>query len=125
MKIAKQFSKNSSKHQLSSLRHPIRENGEGLIGLVGVVIGDMDSKVMWPAHIAVHHELHRQYRRFTWLEGHRTDGRYRRSTPLAHFDIRRLGKTQRLVADVLQFKRSRDGFSQFYVSKIDLLLIDL
>lgn len=38
--------------------NPVREHGKGNIFLVCVVVGNMNSKVMFPTHFAMHHKLH-------------------------------------------------------------------
>ena len=104
--------------------HPVRQDGQRLIGLFGIIRGHMHTEVMLAAHIAVHHELHRQRSLLTGIEDHRTDGRCRRSTPLDDFNVGFLREAQRLIADVRHLELGLDGLSQRHIAEIDFFLID-
>ena len=77
-----------------------------MIGLAGLVGRHMHLEDMLAAHLAVHHELHRERGAFTRLEGHRTDDRLRRSAPLHNLNDGHLCKAQWLVAGVAELEPS-------------------
>lgn len=96
-----------------------------LFGLGGVVAADRDVEEMGSAHSIVHHELGRDGRRLTGLQGCRTDNRRRRSTSLDHLDRDlSLGDFQRLVADVFESKDRAHGFVVHDTPKVNPLTID-
>jgi hypothetical protein len=86
--------------EISILWHPIRQHGQGVVGLGWVIGRQMDGEIMHAAHITVHHELHFDLGAVTRLKDHRTDGRSRRSAPLHDFNVRLLTEAQWLVTDI-------------------------
>jgi hypothetical protein len=105
--------------------NPIGEDGERDVFLVGIVVRDVNSEVMLPAHITVHHKLHRKGRRFTWLESHRTDDWGRKSTPLLDFNIRFFREKKRLIAGIGYCKGDLDRGAQPHITQIYLFFIHL
>ncbi len=96
---------NSHLRQLSGrYLFPIRENLYGFIRLAGIIRNQVYAKIMFAAHIAVHHERHGHGGLLAGIDNHRTDGRYWRSTPRRDFDVRLFRELQRLIAGVGQFK---------------------
>lgn len=88
--------------------HPVRQNLQRLIELPGIIRGQVHAKIVLTAHVAVHHERHREGSLLTGIEGHRTDDRCRRSTPLDGFDVGPLCEAQRLIADVSHLELNLD-----------------
>jgi len=86
----------------ADLWHPVGDYGQDALGLLRVIAGYVDTEVVEAAHVAVHHELHREGRAFTGVEGHRTDGWIGRSAPRGNFDIRLVGEAQGLISHVGQ-----------------------
>ena len=107
------------------LLHPIRQDLQRLIGLLGIVRGKVHTEIVLAAHIPVHHELHGQGGLLTGIEDHRTDDRCRRSTPLDDFNVGLLREAQRLIADVSNLELDLDSLSQCHIAEIDFLLVDL
>jgi hypothetical protein len=106
------------KHPYDGSLDPIGEDGEGDIFLVGIVVREVDSKVMFPSHSAVHHKFHRKGGGFTGLKSHRTDDRSRWSTPLLDFDVWRFRETQRLIAGIGYSKGNLGESAQLLIPQI-------
>ncbi len=61
----------------------------------------MDGVIMRSIHTGVHHEnAGFDCRAFTGLENHRTDGQFRRSATLQHFDVGLLFEAQRSIPGI-------------------------
>jgi hypothetical protein len=101
--------------------HPIRQNLQSLIGIVGIVRGQMHAEVVQAAHIAMHHKRHRHCGLLSRLEDRRTDGRNGRSTANLDFDEGLRGEAQRLIAGVRDLERYADGLAQLHIAQIDFL----
>lgn len=86
----------------TGLWHPVGDYSQDALGLLRVVGGHVDAEIVEAAHVAVHHELHREGRAFTGVEGHRTDGWSGRSAPRGDFDVRLAGDAERFIAHVGQ-----------------------
>lgn len=96
-----------------------------LFGLGGVVAVDRDIEKMGPSHSFVHHELGRDCRHLTRLQGCRTDNRSRRSTSLDDLDRDlSFGDLQRLVAHVFDSKDRAHRFVVYDTPEINSLSID-
>ena len=95
------------------LWHPVRENGQCFILPLRIIVGKVNSEIVFAAHITVHQEFHRKGCCFTRLEGHRTDGRSRGSTPLDEFYIGRFRKLKRSISSILEFERDFNRIAQF------------
>lgn len=108
---------------LNYLLHPIRKHGYDHIRLRGVIGGQVQTEIMQTAHIPVHRIFHGDKSALTWLENHRTDGCVRRSTPLNEFDIRVIGKPQRLIPDIGHLHPGSDHRPQLDFAIVDPLLV--
>ena len=71
---------------------------------------------MLAVHTFVHHKFKRHGRAFIWFNGHRTDGRGGRSTPLLDFNVGILCEMQGTVTCVGKLERNLDRITQFLVA---------
>ena len=104
------------------LRHPVRQHLHRPVGASRVVADEVETEIVRPAHVAVHHEDHRHRSLLARPKDHRTDGRCGRSTPLDDFNPRFLAEAQRLVADIGQLDVHLDLPPELDIPKVDLLL---
>jgi hypothetical protein len=84
------------------LRDPIRDHVKRSVTLRRVISFDVNAKAMFSAHVAMHHELHREFRRLSGIESHRTDDWVGWSAPLKDFDVGFFANHQWLIAGVRQ-----------------------
>src|SRR5690349_10752298 len=85
----------------------------------------MHAKVVRSGHAFMHHEDSRlDHSAFTWLQDHRTDGQFRRSAPLQHFDIWLLFEAQCTITAVGDLDGKLACLTEFNIAIINLILID-
>jgi hypothetical protein len=105
--------------------YPVRQHRQGVIGLFGIITGQVDTEVMLAAHVAMHQEFHGEIGALTGLEYHRTDGRNRRSTPFDDINIGLFFETEGLVPNIRNFEAHLNRLAQFYFAQVNLLFIHL
>src|SRR5215213_7775890 len=85
----------------------------------------MNPEIVRTIHAFMHHEDSRlDHSAFTGLKYHRTDGQFRRSASLQHFDIRLLFESQHAIANVRDLDSKLASLTKFDISIIDLVLVD-
>jgi hypothetical protein len=107
------------------LWHPIGQHSQSPVRLLGVIIGQMNAKIVHAIHAFVHGELHRQNGAFARLQSHRTDGKRRRSTALYDFDVGILGKSQGLISHIRDLKGDLSGLVEFHITQVNFFLVHL
>jgi hypothetical protein len=109
---------------LERLRHPIGQNSQSPVRLLGVIIGQMNAKIVHAIHALVHGKLHRQRGAFARSQSHRTDGKRRRSTTLYDFNVGVFGKSQGLISYIGDLKGDLSGLVEFLITQVNFFLVD-